>query len=62
MSAIHTPVAAQVAIAIDIGGTKIRGALIDRNGKMIAGSRHATDAARGAEHVLGVIAASIDEL
>lgn len=29
---------------------------------MIVGSRHATDAARGAEHVLGVIAASIDEL
>ncbi len=65
MSAIHTPVAAQVAqvaIAIDIGGTKIRGALIDQNANMLAGTRLATDASLGAGHVLSVIAASIDEL
>ncbi len=62
MSPINTPVAAQVAIAIDIGGTKIRAALIDQDANMIVGTRHPTDASRGADHVLGVIAASIDEL
>ena len=58
MSSTTTP----VAIAIDIGGTKIRGAVIDQHANMIADTRYPTDAARGAEHVLGVIAASIDEL
>ncbi|MCE2724128.1 MAG: ROK family protein [Burkholderiales bacterium] len=56
------PVAAPVVIAIDIGGTKIRGALIDRHANMLAGTRYATDASLGASHVLGVIEATIEEL
>ncbi|MBC7624820.1 MAG: ROK family protein [Aeromicrobium sp.] len=54
--------ATPVAIAIDIGGTKIRAALIDRDAMMIAGTRRPTGAERGAGHVLEVIQASIDEL
>ena len=52
----------EVAIGVDIGGTKIRAAVIDRDGALVAGTRHPTDADRGSAHVLGVVEASIDEL
>lgn len=51
-----------VAIGVDIGGTKIRAAVIDCDGLLIAGTRHGTDAARGGRHVLGVVEGCIDEL
>jgi len=51
-----------VAIGVDIGGTKIRAAVIDRDGVLVAGTRHRTDAARGGAHVLGVVEGCIDEL
>jgi glucokinase len=39
-------------IAIDLGGTKIRVALISRDGKMIASIRHLSQAGNGKAHVL----------
>jgi glucokinase len=56
------PITTPVAIAVDIGGTKIRGALIDCDANMLADTRLATNASLGASHVLGVIAETIDKL
>jgi glucokinase len=53
---------AKIAIAIDIGGTKIRGAAIDRDGNMLASNRLPTAAVNGAEHVLATIRQSISVL
>ncbi len=50
----------EVAFAVDIGGTKIRAACVDRAGNLIAATRLATDAINGAEHVLNVITASLE--
>jgi glucokinase len=51
-----------IAIAIDIGGTKIRGAAIDQNGVVIVGNRFPTAAKNGAAHVLDAISQSIEAL
>ncbi len=51
-----------IALAVDIGGTKIRAAAIGRDGMMLVSTRKPTGAANGAAHVLNVIAESIDEL
>ncbi len=56
-SALH-----DVAISVDIGGTKIRAAVIGRDGALMAGTRHPTGAARGGKHVLSVVEGCIDEL
>ncbi len=53
---------ADIALAVDIGGTKIRAAAIGRDGMMLASTRKPTGAANGAAHVLGVIAESLDDL
>jgi glucokinase len=49
-----------IAIAVDVGGTKIRTAAIDANGTLLAGDLQPTDASGGASHVLAAIEASID--
>ena len=49
-----------IAIAVDIGGTKIRAAAIDANGRMLASSRLPSDAVRGGVHVLTVIEDAIE--
>jgi len=51
-----------IALAVDIGGTKIRAAAIDSMGKLIASTRMPTDAQHGAAHVLAVITSSLDTL
>lgn len=51
-----------IAIAVDIGGTKIRGAAISRDGNVVASNRLPTAAANGAEHVLSTIRQSIADL
>ena len=51
-----------VVIGVDIGGTKIRAAVIDRDGVLIAGTRRPAGAAHGGRHVLGVVEYCIDEL
>jgi glucokinase len=50
----------EVALAVDIGGTKIRTAAVDRAGNLIAATRLATEAVNGAAHVLDVIATSLE--
>jgi glucokinase len=52
----------EIALAVDIGGTKIRAAAIDREGNLIAATRHPADAHNGAAHVLGVITTSLERL
>jgi glucokinase len=50
------------AIALDVGGTKVRAALISKDGVLLAGSRYAAEAARGAAHVLSVMEGGIEEM
>lgn len=51
-----------IALAVDIGGTKIRAAAIDQTGNLIASTRLLADAHQGATHVLGVITTSLETL
>lgn len=51
-----------LAIGIDLGGTKIAGALATRDGQVLAANRRPTEPARGPEAVLDSLAASIAEL
>ena len=51
-----------LALAVDIGGTKIRAAAIDGAGNLIASTRLPADAHQGAAHVLGVITTSLETL
>lgn len=53
---------APIAIAVDIGGTKIRAAAIDDTGRMLADTRYPAQANHGAAHVIDVIHRSITEL
>lgn len=39
-------------IALDIGGTKISGAVITQSGKMVEVKQRLTEAIRGAEHII----------
>lgn len=48
-----------LAIGIDLGGTKIAGALASRQGEVLAASRRPTEAGRGPEAVLDSLADSI---
>jgi glucokinase len=52
----------RIAIAVDVGGTKIRSALINEDGALLAATRAPTEASLGAARVLKVIEQSIDEL
>lgn len=52
----------QLVIGIDLGGTKIAGALVTRQGDVLATTRRATEPARGSEVVLDNLAASIEQL
>ncbi len=51
-----------IAVAVDIGGTKVRAAAIDGDGRMLASSRLPSAARRGGVHVLAVIEAAIEAL
>lgn len=53
---------AALALAVDIGGTKIRGAVIDRAGNILVHNRLATEAARGAVQVLATTHECIADL
>jgi glucokinase len=48
--------------ALDIGGTKIAGALVDTRGQLLEQARRATPAAEGAEAVMGAVAEVLGEL
>ncbi|MCZ7546977.1 MAG: ROK family protein [Anaerolineae bacterium] len=50
------------AIGVDLGGTKIEAALIDRGGARVARARRPTHPAEGVEAVVGRIVAAIEEL
>ena len=52
----------EIALAVDIGGTKIRAAAIDRAGNLVASTRMPADAHLGAAHVLEVITQSLETL
>lgn len=52
-----TKPAADVALAIDVGGTKIRAALVDRDGHIAGVVTAPTEAARGGAHVLDAMRA-----
>ncbi len=52
----------QLALGVDLGGTKIAAALIDRHGHVIESNHTATDAADGSEAVLDRIVAQINAL
>lgn len=52
----------RLAIGIDLGGTKIAGALVTRKGEVLATTRRPTESASGPEAVLDSLAASIAEL
>jgi len=52
----------QLVVGIDLGGTKIAGALVTRQGDVLATTRRATEPARGSEVVLDNLAASIEQL
>lgn len=51
-----------LALGVDIGGTKLAAALISRNGKVLVSARGATDQSGGAEGLWGALAAVIDEV
>jgi glucokinase len=48
-------------VGIDLGGTQLRVAIADDRGRLRTVVRHATEAARGREHVIGKIVAAVTE-
>ncbi|MFI9202669.1 ROK family protein [Streptomyces sp. NPDC053048] len=58
---MHTTPADLVA-ALDIGGTKIAGALVDSGGRLLAAARRPTPAREDAATVMGAVAAVLEEL
>ncbi|MBZ4324268.1 ROK family protein, partial [Streptomyces huiliensis] len=60
-SPTHTEPGALVA-ALDIGGTKIAGALVDAEGRLLVRSRRRTPAEGDAAVVMGAVAEVLDEL
>ncbi|MET9801792.1 ROK family protein [Streptomyces sp. NPDC006368] len=48
--------------ALDIGGTKIAGALVDAEGRLVARAQRPTPARRPAEELMGAVTAVLDEL
>src|SRR5438067_1693065 len=53
---------AEYAIGIDLGGTKIAGALIDRDGQALAQARQSTHAEEGATAIIARLVGIIREL
>ncbi|MER7623713.1 ROK family protein [Streptomyces sp. NPDC126503] len=53
---------ARVYGALDIGGTKIAGALVDREGRLVARAQHATPARGSAEELTAAVFHVLDEL
>jgi fructokinase len=49
-------------LGIDLGGTKIEGAVLDRAGTIVARKRIPTERERGYEHILDQVAALVGEL
>jgi glucokinase len=52
----------EMVAAVDIGGTKIAGALVDRGGRMLAQCQRPTPAKEDAARVLGAVTEVLDEL
>lgn len=52
----------EVVVAVDVGGTVIKSALVDRAGQFLKRDRRPTGAAQGTEYVLGAILAAIATL
>jgi glucokinase len=48
--------------ALDIGGTKIAGAVVDEEGRLLVRAERATPARRPAEELMGAVTAVLDEL
>ncbi|GAA3019938.1 ROK family protein [Streptomyces fulvorobeus] len=48
--------------ALDIGGTKISGALVDADGRLVARAQRATPARESGEVLMGAVSAVLDEL
>ena len=51
-----------VAVGVDLGGTNIKAGLVERDGTLAHQITLATDAERGPEHVVGRIAAAIEQV
>jgi glucokinase len=56
-----SPVDATFSVGVDLGGTKVKAALVDAAGKILASHRHATEAARGAEAVVADVVECVRE-
>ncbi|MFB7514759.1 ROK family protein [Streptomyces sp. NPDC056144] len=54
--------ASDLVAAIDIGGTKIAGALVDAGGALVTRTQHPTPATEGAEVLMAQVARVLDEL
>ncbi|MCZ8511830.1 ROK family protein [Paenibacillus filicis] len=52
----------QLTLGVDLGGTNIRVALVDREGRVQAKAVHKTESAQGGEHVVRRVEAAIEEL
>ncbi len=52
----------ELALAVDIGGTKLAGGLVDAGGNLVARAQAPTPATSGAESVFGVLAAVVESL
>lgn len=50
------------AIGIDLGGTNLKGALVERDDGIVDSVRHPTDAAEGPEHVVSLITDTVSHL
>ncbi|MFO7900178.1 MAG: ROK family glucokinase [Planctomycetota bacterium] len=50
------------AVGIDLGGTNIKGGLVERDGTVLAKKSVRTEAAGGADHVIGRIAGLVDDV
>lgn len=56
------PLMHEIAIGIDLGGTQVRAALVNRQGKLLARAEDLTDAEAGPDRVLAQIKALADDL
>ncbi|MGE5599209.1 MAG: ROK family protein, partial [Bacteroidota bacterium] len=49
----------ELTVGLDLGGTKIAAALVDREGAVLGEDRRPTEAERGVEHVIGNLVAAV---
>ncbi len=52
----------ELTVGVDVGGTKIKTALVDRRGEIFHAERRSTEAARGADHVIRDIVEAVRKL